>query len=80
MIRIIKPYLKYRNINRKFRKIFKTGFFTKGEYVEQFQNDLKNYIECDYSFLTTSATTALSLSLELTSANNNLEELFKSFK
>jgi perosamine synthetase len=65
MIRIIKPYLKYRNVNRKFKKIFKTGFFTKGEYVDQFQNDLCNYIGCKHAFLTTSATTALSLSLEI---------------
>ena len=79
MIRIIKPYLKYRNINRKFRKIFKTGFFTKGEYVEQFQNDLKNYIECDYSFLTTSATTALSLSLEIINIQPGDEVLVSDF-
>ena len=65
MIRIIKPYLKYRNVNRKFKEIFKTGFFTKGKYVNQFQNDLCNYLECKYAFLTTSATTALSLSLEI---------------
>lgn len=65
MVRIIKPYLKYRNVNRKFKKIFKTGFFTKGEYVDQFQNNLCNYIGCKHAFLTTSATTALSLSLEI---------------
>ena len=65
MIRIIKPYLKYRNVNRKFKKIFKTGLFTKGKYVDQFQNDLCNYIGCQHAFLTTSATTALSLSLEI---------------
>jgi dTDP-4-amino-4,6-dideoxygalactose transaminase len=65
MIRIIKPYLKYRNVNKKFKKIFKTGFFTKGEYVNQFQNDLCNYLKCKHVFLTTSATTALSLSLEI---------------
>ncbi len=65
MIRIIKPYIRYRNVRNKFRKIFKTGFFTKGEYVNQFQNDLCNYLGCKYTHLTTSATTALSLSLEI---------------
>tara|TARA_R100001163_G_C5068486_1_gene208900 strand:- start:8523 stop:9614 length:1092 start_codon:yes stop_codon:yes gene_type:complete len=79
MIRIIKPYLKYKNVNRKFRKIFKTGFFTKGEYVDQFQNDLCNYLECEHAFLTTSATTALSLSLEIIDVKPGDEILVSDF-
>ena len=79
MVRIIKPYLKYKNVNKKFKKIFKTGFFTKGEYVDQFQNDLSNYIECKYSFLTTSATTALSLSLEIINVKSGDEILVSDF-
>ena len=79
MVRIIKPYLKYRNVNKKFKKIFKTGFFTKGEYVNQFQNDLCNYLECKYAFLTTSATTALSLSLEIINIKSGDEVIVSDF-
>ena len=65
MIRIIKPFIKYKNVNKEFKKIFKSGFFTKGEYIKQFQEDLKKFLGCKYVFSTTSATTALSLSLEV---------------
>ena len=79
MIRIIKPYLEYKDINKKFKEIFKSGFFTKGKYVEQFQNDLKDYLGCNYTFLTTSATTALSLSLEVLNIKPGDEVLVSDF-
>jgi len=79
MIRVIKPYIQYKNVKSKFKKIFKSGFFTKGEYVNQFQQNLKFYLGCDYVFLTTSATTALSLCLEILGITKDDEVIISDF-
>ena len=79
MIRLIKPYIQYKNVKSKFKKIFKSGFFTKGEYVNQFQQNLKFYLGCDYVFLTTSATTALSLCLEILGITKDDEVIISDF-
>ena len=65
MLRLIKPYIRYRDVRRQFREVFRTGMFTKGKYVDQFKKDLKDYLKCDYVSLTTSATTSLALCLEV---------------
>ena len=65
MLRLIKPYIRYRDVRRQFREVFRTGMFTKGKYVDQFKKDLKDYLKCDYVSLTTSATTSLALCLEI---------------
>ena len=79
MIRLIKPYLEYKSVEKKFREIFESGYFTKGEYVQQFQNDLKDYLECKYTFLTTSATTALGLCLDIVNIQPGDEVLVSDF-
>ncbi len=65
MIKLIKPYINFDEVEDEFRDVFESGWFTKGRYVEQFRNDIKSYVNSDYSFLTTSATTALSICLEI---------------
>lgn len=65
MIRLIKPYIAYHEVEEDFRKIFESGMFTKGEYVSNFVADLREYIGADHVFLTTSATTALTMCLKI---------------
>ena len=62
--RLIKPYLTFEDVANDIREIFETGIFTKGKYVEIFREVIREYTGTKYSFLTTSATTALWLSLK----------------
>lgn len=59
MIRLIKPYISFDEVEKEFKDVFETGWFTKGRYVEKFRQEIKNYTHSNYAFLTTSATTAL---------------------
>lgn len=65
MIRLIKPYITFEEVKEEFLEIFETGYFTKGKYVEQFREAIRKYTGAKYSFLTTSATTALSVCLKI---------------
>lgn len=64
MIRLIRPYIHFHEIEEEFKKIFGSGIFTKGKYVQQFRDELKNYTDAQFCFLTTSATTALTTALK----------------
>lgn len=64
-MKLIKPYIKYQDIETKFKDIFETGIFTRGKYVEQFRKDIREYTGSNYCHLTTSATTALWLALKI---------------
>jgi len=65
MIKLIKPYISMQSIQPELEDIFASGQFTQGKNVQRFETDLKNYLSVDYVGLTTSATTALSLSLRV---------------
>lgn len=65
MIRLIKPYISFEEIENEYREIFDSGIFTKGVYSKQFPDELKRYTSAGHAFLTTSATTALSLCLKI---------------
>jgi perosamine synthetase len=64
MIKLIKPYISFDEVEKEFRDIFESGWFTKGRYVELFRDEIKAYTGAKYSYLATSATTALSISLK----------------
>jgi perosamine synthetase len=64
MIKLIKPYITYQEIEEDFKRIFESGTFTKGEYVNKFMQEIKTYIGVEHAFLTTSATTALTMCLK----------------
>lgn len=64
MERLIKPYIAFNEVEAELKEIFETGIFTKGKYVEIFRDGIKKYTGAKHSFLTTSATTALWLSLK----------------
>lgn len=64
MERLIRPYIQFSEVESELREIFEAGIFTKGKYVEQFRESIKAYTGAHYAFLTTSATTALWVSLK----------------
>jgi len=63
MQRLIKPYIKYEDVEFEFREIFENGFFTQGKYVEALAEKLSEYTGAKHVFPVTSATTALSACL-----------------
>lgn len=65
MIKLIKPYISFDEVEAEFRDIFETGWFTRGKYVTAFAELIKEYTGANHAFLTTSATTALWMCLRL---------------
>jgi dTDP-4-amino-4,6-dideoxygalactose transaminase len=65
MIKLIKPYISFDEVEAEFRKTFESGWFTKGPNVESFKKALCEYTGAKYSHLTTSATTALTTCLNI---------------
>ena len=63
-IRLIKPYIDYVDVEDDFREVFESGVFTRGKNVEQFAHKLGVEVGAKHTFLTTSATTALWVSLK----------------
>ena len=64
MIKLIKPYISFEEVQNEFKDIFDSGWFTKGKFVEEFRNEIKNYTGAKYCYLATSATTALTMALK----------------
>jgi dTDP-4-amino-4,6-dideoxygalactose transaminase len=62
---LIKPYISFEEVEKEFRQIFETGMFTKGQYTREFPEEMRKYTGARHAFLTTSATTALSMCLRL---------------
>ena len=67
MIRLIKPYISYEDVEQDFKKVFESGIFTRGENVDRFVQEIQRYTQARFAFLTTSATTALGLCLKILS-------------
>ncbi len=65
MIKLIKPYISFNEVQEDFKDIFDSGWFSKGRFVEQFRRDIASYTGAKYAHLTTSATTALTMALKL---------------
>lgn len=65
MIRLIRPYVTFDEMESDFREILDSGWLTKGPYVNRFREQITRHTGAEHAFLTTSATTALSLSLKL---------------
>ena len=63
-IRLIKPYIDYVDVEDDFREVFESGVFTRGKNVEKFAHKLGVEVGAKHTFLTTSATTALWVSLK----------------
>lgn len=63
-IKLIKPYISFHEVADEIKEIFNSGQLTKGQHVDKFVACLKDYIKTEHAFLTTSATTALTMSLK----------------
>ncbi len=64
MIRLIRPYISFDEVEDDLRRMFESGIFTRGENVEAFRAEIAAYTGAPYAFLATSATTALWLCLK----------------
>ena len=64
MIKLIKPYISFEEVQDEFKEVFDSGWFTKGKFVEEFREEIKNYTGAKYCYLATSATTALTMALK----------------
>ncbi|MCG7495015.1 DegT/DnrJ/EryC1/StrS aminotransferase family protein [Thalassobius sp. Cn5-15] len=64
MIRLIRPYISFDEVEQDLRKVFDSGMFTRGENVVGFADELATYTGARHAFLATSATTALWLCLK----------------
>ena len=68
-IKLIKPYIGFDEIADDLQEIFNSGQLTKGQHVDKFVAGLKDYTAAKHAFLTTSATTALTMSLKAINVN-----------
>jgi perosamine synthetase len=64
-VRLIKPYIKFEEVEDDFRRVFDSGAFTRGEHVDAFRNELAVFTGARHVHLATSATTALWVCLKL---------------
>ncbi len=65
MIKLIKPYISFDEVESEFKEVFDSGWFTKGKNVQAFREEIANYTGAKYAQLTTSATTALTMALKI---------------
>lgn len=79
MIRLIKPYIEYADVEQGFKDIFASGMFTKGQNVDAFRAELCSYTGAKHAHLATSATTALSACLKLLDIGPGDEVLVSDF-
>ena len=78
-IRLIKPYIDYVDVEDDFREVFESGVFTRGKNVEKFAHKLGVEVGAKHTFLTTSATTALWVSLKALGIQANDEVAISDF-
>lgn len=79
MIKLIKPYISFDEVKNEFEDIFESGWFTKGKYVEQFRDEITSYTGAKYAYLTTSATTALTMALKVLQIKEDDEVIVSDF-
>jgi perosamine synthetase len=64
-VRLMKPSIRFDEVEADFREVFDSGIFTRGNNVDAFRKDLAAYTGSKHAFLFTSATTALWMCLKL---------------
>ena len=78
-VRLIKPYIEYEEIEAEFREVFESGIFTQGSNTREFAQKIGALVGSKYTFLSTSATTALWLSLKALSVRAGDEVAISDF-
>lgn len=79
MIKLIRPYITFEEVEEEFRGVFESGWFTRGRYVTAFADRIKNYTGARHAFLTTSATTSLWTCLRLLGITTGDEVIVSDF-
>jgi perosamine synthetase len=79
MIKLIKPYITFGEIEDEFREVFETGCFTRGKHVAAFAEQIRIYTGARHAFLTTSATTALWMCMRLLEIGSGDEVIVSDF-
>lgn len=79
MIKLVKPYISFEEVELEFREVFKTGAFTRGPFVDEFSKSIKQFVGSEYCVLTSSATTALSVCLRILGVGPGDEVLCSDF-
>lgn len=79
MERLIRPYICFNDVEEDLRRIFESGILTKGAYVDRFREVIRDYTGTQYSFLSTSATTALWVSLKAAGVRPGDEVILSDF-
>ncbi|MCL2784456.1 MAG: DegT/DnrJ/EryC1/StrS family aminotransferase [Propionibacteriaceae bacterium] len=79
MIRLVRPYVAFEAVEESIREIFASGVFTKGTYSQLLPRKLSEYTGAKHAFLTTSATTALSMCLRILGIGSGDEVIVSDF-
>ncbi len=79
MLPIIRPDVQFEEVAEALRDIFESGILTGGAYVKRFEKMIAEYVGTTYAFATTSATTALHLSLTAAGIKPDDEVLVSDF-
>lgn len=79
MIRLVRPYISFEEVEADMRQMFADGIFTRGRHVEAFRGELAAYTGAKHVHLATSATTALSACLKLLDIGPGDEVLVSDF-
>lgn len=79
MIRLIRPYIGFDEVESDLRQMFADGIFTRGQHVDGFRQELAAYTGARHAHLTTSATTALSTCLKLLNIQSGDEVVVSDF-
>ena len=75
----MRPYISFKEIQKDFSKIFESGIFTRGKFLDNFRNGIKNFLKVKNVFLMTSATTSLSMCLKLLKIGKGDEVIISDF-
>ena len=76
---LITPYITFDEVESKFRRVFESGFFTRGPYQLELKNNLRLFLGVDYVNLSTSATTALWMCLKILNVGPGYEIIVADF-
>jgi dTDP-4-amino-4,6-dideoxygalactose transaminase len=79
LIQLIKPYISFDEVSAELKEILDSGILTKGYYSKRLPELAKTYTGAKYAFLTTSATTALTMCLKLLGVGQGDEVVVSDF-
>jgi len=78
-IPLVKPEFNVAKLSKALRDIARSGILTKGKYLAEFEQKLKDYLKVKYVFATSSCTTALHLGLLAMGVKDGDEVLVSDF-